>query len=281
MNYTRPQLAVELEPIKKAFLDAKSRGVKLRYLTEITKDNLTYCKKLISVVDELRHLDCIKGNFMLSESEYLAPVILFEKGKIASEIICSNLKDLVDQQQYIFDNFWNRGIPGQQKIREIEGDISALIRHHPAHYETKVLENQEEIFKNIQDLIETSDELLVCSDFDGMQMIYNSFFDSYKRLLDKCKNGGHKGIRWIGTIINKDIASDLIELFEDAGVQVRHVKTILPINFVIGGKKELHATIEYAEGGNSIQSLLISNDPAYINHFTSVFEELWKNSLIL
>ena len=114
-----------------------------------------------------------------------------------------------------------------------------------------------------------------------MQMIYNSFFDSYKRLLDKCKNGGHKGIRWIGTIINKDIASDLIELFEDAGVQVRHVKTILPINFVIGGKKELHATIEYAEGGNSIQSLLISNDPAYINHFTSVFEELWKNSLIL
>jgi hypothetical protein len=51
MNYTRPQLAVELEPIKKAFLDAKSRGVKLRYLTEITKDNLTYCKKLISVVE--------------------------------------------------------------------------------------------------------------------------------------------------------------------------------------------------------------------------------------
>ena len=29
-NYTRPSLAVILEPIKKAFLDAKSRGVKLR-----------------------------------------------------------------------------------------------------------------------------------------------------------------------------------------------------------------------------------------------------------
>ena len=37
MNYTRPSLAVILEPIKKAFLDAKSRGVKLRYLTEITR----------------------------------------------------------------------------------------------------------------------------------------------------------------------------------------------------------------------------------------------------
>jgi hypothetical protein len=92
-----------------------------------------------------------------------------------------------------------------------------------------------------------------------MSVLVNSFFDSYKRLLDKCKNGGHKGIRWIGTIINKDIVSDLIEIFEDAGVQIRHVKTILPINFVIGGKKELHATIEYTEGGNSVQSLLISN----------------------
>ena len=111
MNYTRPSLAIELEPIKKAFLDAKSRGIKLRYLTEITKNNLAYCKELMLIVEELRHLDGIKGNFMISESEYLAPVILFEKGKIAPKIICSNLKDLVDQQQYIFDNFWNRGIP--------------------------------------------------------------------------------------------------------------------------------------------------------------------------
>ena len=30
MNYTKPSLAVILEPIKKAFLDAKGRGVKLR-----------------------------------------------------------------------------------------------------------------------------------------------------------------------------------------------------------------------------------------------------------
>ena len=47
MNYTRPPLAIKFEPIKKAFLDAKKRGVHLRYLTEITKDNLSYCKELI------------------------------------------------------------------------------------------------------------------------------------------------------------------------------------------------------------------------------------------
>ena len=45
MNYTRPPLVILIEPIKNAFLDAKSRGIKLRYLTEITKDNIAYCKE--------------------------------------------------------------------------------------------------------------------------------------------------------------------------------------------------------------------------------------------
>jgi K+-sensing histidine kinase KdpD len=122
MNYTRPPLAILIEPIKKAFLDAKSRGIKLRYLTEITKDNIAYCKELITIV-ELRHLDGIKGNFMLSETEYLAPVILYEKGKIASQVIYSNAKEIVEQQQYVFDTIWSKAIPAEQKIREIEEGI--------------------------------------------------------------------------------------------------------------------------------------------------------------
>jgi two-component system, OmpR family, sensor histidine kinase VicK len=123
MNYTRPPLAILIEPIKKAFLDAKSRGIKLRYLTEITKDNIAYCKELITIVDELRHLDGIKGNFMISETEYLAPVILYEKGKIASQVIYSNAKEMVEQQQYIFDTIWSKATPAEQKIREIEEGI--------------------------------------------------------------------------------------------------------------------------------------------------------------
>ena len=74
MNYTRPSLAIEIDTIKKAFLDAKRRRVKLRYLTEMTSENITYCKELMSIVDELRHLEGIKGNFMVSESEYLSPI---------------------------------------------------------------------------------------------------------------------------------------------------------------------------------------------------------------
>jgi signal transduction histidine kinase len=127
MNYTRPPLAILIEPIKKAFLDAKSRDVRLRYLTEITKDNIDYCKVLTTIVDDLRHLDEIKGNFMISEMEYLAPLILYEKGKIASQVIYSNAEKIVEQQQYIFDTLWRKAIPAEQKIREIEEGIEPEI----------------------------------------------------------------------------------------------------------------------------------------------------------
>ena len=73
MNYTRPELAIEIEQIKKAFIDTKRKGrrVNFRYLTEITSENISFCKELISLVDELRHIEGIKANFMVSESEYL------------------------------------------------------------------------------------------------------------------------------------------------------------------------------------------------------------------
>jgi hypothetical protein len=123
MNHTRPTLAITIEPIRVAFNDAKERGIKLRYLTEISKDNISFCKELIPLVDELRHLDGIKGDFMVSESEYLAPVILFEKGKIASEAIYSNQKEIVDQHQYMFDTLWNKAVSAEQRIKEIEDGI--------------------------------------------------------------------------------------------------------------------------------------------------------------
>ena len=44
VDYSRPSLAVDIVALKKAFVDAKGRGVKLRYVTEITSDNVSYCK---------------------------------------------------------------------------------------------------------------------------------------------------------------------------------------------------------------------------------------------
>ena len=268
MNYTRPPLAIEIEPIKKAFLDAKIRGARLRYITEITNTNISYCKELMGMVNELRHLDGIKANFMISETEYLAPVILYEEGKIASQIIYSNVKEVVEQQQYIFDTFWAKSIPAEQKIKEIEEGI--------IHYGTRAIENSDEIIKEISRLTASSNKLDTCLNSGGMQYSYNHFFHIKKKLLDKQKEGKHKGIRYITNIEHDNL--HLARLYLDHGIQIKHVKNLPPVNFGISDK-EIALTIEKMDGGKRVQSLLISNEPVYVKHFTSIFEELWKNGI--
>jgi two-component system, OmpR family, sensor histidine kinase VicK len=123
VDQTRPILTLDILVLKNAFLDAKNRGVKLLYITEITKDNLTYCKQLMEMTHELRHIDGIKGNFYISESGYLAPATLHEKGKPASQIIYSNVNEIIEHQKYVFDSFWDRAIPAAQRIKEIEEGV--------------------------------------------------------------------------------------------------------------------------------------------------------------
>jgi two-component system sensor histidine kinase VicK len=278
VDYTRPSLAVEIEQLKKAFLDAKRRGVKLRYVTEITNDNVEYCKELTKMVDELRHIEGIKGNFYISETEYIVPATFHEKGKPASWIIYSNVKEIVEhQRQFVFDSFWSRSIPAEQKIKEIEEGIT--------YYETKVLEDKEEIFNHMKSVLDEANERSVVSPIGGMQLVYNNFFEEYKAIVDKQRRRGEgggerkskgKGIRWITSIDNDSI--ELVKIFLNAGIQIRHVKNLAPMNFAVDDRY-FYATIDKMENGTLMKKLLTSNEPAYIVHYNSIFEELWKNGV--
>jgi two-component system sensor histidine kinase VicK len=273
VDYSRPSLTIEIEQLRKAFLDARRRGVRLRYVTEITEDNVSYCKELIKMVDEFRHIEGIKGNFYLSETEYIAPASLHEKGKPAAQIIYSNVKEIVEhQRQFVFDSFWSRSIPAEQKIKEIEEGIT--------HYETKVLENKEQIHNHMKSVIEKASERSVVSSVGGMQLVYNNFFEEYKKIIiDKQRGGGErkvKGIRWITSIDKYSI--ELVKVFLNAGIQIRHIKNLTPMNFAVDDRY-FYATIDKMENGSFTKSLLTSNEPAYIRHYNSIFEELWKNGV--
>ncbi len=126
VDYTRPYLVIEIKQLREGFLNAKKRGVKIRYLTEINDDNLPYCKELLSMVDELRHLGAIKGNFYVTDEEYGAPATFHEKGRSAEIMIYSRLKEVVEHQQYIFESIWNTSASSDRKIKEIESEDYAI-----------------------------------------------------------------------------------------------------------------------------------------------------------
>jgi two-component system, OmpR family, sensor histidine kinase VicK len=268
VDYTRPSLAVDILVLRKAFLAARSKGVKLRYVTEITDENIHYCKQLLTMVDELRHLDGIKGNFYITETAYIAPATFHEKGEPAAQIIYSNVREVVEHQLYVFDSFWSRAIPAEERIREIqEGKV---------RYQTRIIENPDEIIRQISRLTASSNELSTCLSSGGLYYSHKYFFDIKKKLLDKQKRGEHKGIRYITNINNEDV--ELVKLYLDSGIQIKHVKNLPPMSFGVSDK-EMAVTIEKMEGGRVINSLLSSNEHLYIKHFASIFEELWRNGI--
>ena len=262
------------EAITKVILDAKARGTRLRFITEITRENVSYTKEFIESV-ELRHLDGVKGNFGVSDSEYIAistTDTTAEPKSVRSTTIphavYSNVIEDIQQQQYVFEILWDKAMPAELRISEMEEGIESV--------ETIALKNSTEIAKRINKNIESSNEIKISSHPDGLELIYNSFLGSYKEVLDRHRRGEHKGIRLI-TTINKD-NQGLVTLLLNEGVQIRHTKNLTPLSFCISNKEFL-ATAEKMEGGKMISSLLVSTEPIYIDHHDSLFEELWDNSI--
>jgi hypothetical protein len=99
-------MVIRDELFTKALSDAKSRGVRLRLIIEINKENIAYCKELMGIV-ELHHLDGLKGNFILNEREYISATSTLKEEKIIPQLIHTNIKEILEQQQYTYDTFWN------------------------------------------------------------------------------------------------------------------------------------------------------------------------------
>ena len=149
-----PSIVVEVEAYRNGYLGVLERGGKIRVITEVTKDNLEYCKKLVPLVSELRHLDKVRGGLALSENAYMATAATLEKGKPLTQVIYSDVRVLVEQNQYLFDTMWNKAVPAELRMAEIEKGIQ------PTRIE--VISNPKESVQRAFEIMkEANDEVMV------------------------------------------------------------------------------------------------------------------------
>jgi signal transduction histidine kinase len=143
--------------------------------------------------------------------------------------------------------------------------------------EIKLLRNFDEILSKGKEILESSSEFLACLKNTGLRLAYDNYFDTYERIMERFRKGQHKGIRWVTTVDQN--TAELVKAFMKIGIEIRHVKNMPPIDFALSDK-ELIATIQKLEkGGNSIQNLLVSSESAYIDHFVSIFNDLWAEGI--
>jgi two-component system sensor histidine kinase VicK len=119
-NSKFPSKVLSFNSVNDLILDTcKRKSARQRYIFEITKENINYCKSLMNVI-ELRHLEENEANFAVNEIECLSFVTM-QKGSLQATY--SNIAEIVEQQQSVFEALWNNAIPAENRIMEIENDI--------------------------------------------------------------------------------------------------------------------------------------------------------------
>jgi signal transduction histidine kinase len=265
-----PSVAMGAEPIKECYENLKSRQVKVRWITEITKDNLSYCRALMQYA-ELRHLDGIKGNFGVSDTAYIATATL-NKAQPVAELIYSTAKSVIEQNKNIFDTLWSKAIVAEDRIREIEEGVTRT--------EIRAVKDPREILQDTIGLVRRSKQYSICSVPDGLLYAHSYSFDAFKEILDLHRGGKHAGIRWVTKIedIEDSRLLEVIKTFMQLGMQIKHVTTIPPMSFGVS-EKEMGVTVENMRGGSLNASAIFSSEPAIVEQFAAIFEELWNRGI--
>jgi signal transduction histidine kinase len=114
-----PSIIATFKPFMQTITQLNKRRVKQRYITEITEGNVRYCKELAKYV-ELRHLDRVQGTLGIIDSKIYGAIANTKENHLPTEFIYSNVKSFIDQQQYFFETLWNKAIPAELRIKEIE-----------------------------------------------------------------------------------------------------------------------------------------------------------------
>jgi two-component system, OmpR family, sensor histidine kinase VicK len=274
VDYTRPSLAIDIAILKRAFVDARKRGVKLRYATEITKDNIASCKQMMTMVDELRHLDGIKGNFYISETGYLAPATFHEAGKPAAQIIYSNVKEVIEHQKYVFETLWSKTIPAEQRIREIEEGTETEF------YEV-ITDGKKasQILVDMTTAIQKEALIFLPNDKSMMRMDRLGLIDY---LVKASQNGANVKII---CQLSKENAEIQKKISENApNIRILDGNNSPYGMYIIDRKKFLRAELKSPGAekfSDAIGLVVYSNRRITVDSFASVFELLWNERMLV
>ena len=258
-------------PVTLGFQDMKRRGIRLRFITEITKDNISSCKEFMKMV-ELRHLDDVKGNFGVGDSKLYQASAKNVGPAPPPLLIESTVKGFVEQQQYFFDMLWKKAIPAKQRIKEIEEGL------------------KREFIETIQDPAEIQNLVskTITSAVEEIDIVFSTpnSFKRYERegiigLLAKKVDEGIK-IRillsqdndvWqsIGRLIKKHPQIAIREL--DKSIKTK-VSTILEIENCLA----IELKDDSKQDSNEAMGLAThSNSESTVTSYVSIFETLWTS----
>ena len=278
-DFTLPSVIMTAESIRNAYLQLLRRGIKTRLITEITEENIAHCKELMNIVYELRHLEGVKVNFSVSESDYVASANQqHDEGRSISQLIHSNARAMIEQQQYFFETLWNKAIPAEQRIREIEEGI-----------EPEVIETirdpkptQERVFELIKSAKE--EVLIIFSTSNAFRRQEKA--GAFDLLIRTAKSKDVK-VRILSPV--DDYVKNMMDRTEREDkirIEIRNIEEPLQTKLsvlIVDRTSMLSAELKRDSKETSLEAIGLStysNSKPTVLSYVSIFESLWSRAIL-
>lgn len=269
-----PSVILGTPSIRDAYFDLKKRGVKVRWITDITKENIHYCKEVMKFA-EVRHLHGVRGGFGVSDGNvYSGTAVLQAEGKPIVQLIYSNVKALVEQQVYMFEALWEKATSAEERILEIEKGIK------PEVIEI-IRESEKALQVGIGLIKEATHEILLI--FSSANAFKRQAYQNLLALLEDCAKRGIK-IK-ILTPVDEELETVIQNGFrgiENGLISIRHLDTHMQTRvsiLVVDATHSLVTELRRDATSSSIEAMgfsMYSNSKPTVTSYISIFETLWS-----
>ena len=263
-----PSAMVSTQYLWDAVVEVKKKGVKIRFITEITKDNLSSCKTMMTI-SELRHLEGVKGNFGIVDSLHYGGAAEAPP----SPWIHSTVNSFIEQQQYFFDMLWGKAIPAKTRIKEIEEGL------------------KREFIETIQDPKELQDLIpqVITSSFEKIDIAFSksNSFRQYERdgIIELIARKANEGVK-VRILVdqNKDIEPILERLKTHSQITIKDLNDSIQTKIttiIVDAERSLVIELRdynQLKSDEAIGLATYSNSESTVLSYVSIFETLWIQS---
>jgi CheY-like chemotaxis protein len=250
-----------------SYVSSVSKGLKVFLVTEITRENLSFCRQLMMNRGvQLRHLDGVVPNLSIWDQKHVIEIV--QDGSDSARlghVLYSNLESKVSESQYLFEYFWNRASPAEERIRELEQSQESG--------NVTVVSGFEDNLRMRARMVHNSK---VSYDICTVSGILSNGVTS--KLKQECAEAIARGvhIRMIFEITKKDFAhcQELLKM----GMEVRHLSKSTG-SFALNEREFIGMITARHFGPNEDTRSIYSAYPDYVEEQRSIFEILWNSAM--
>lgn len=251
----------------KGLSELRRRGVKVRVVTQITPDNLPFCK-IYSQAVELRHIDGIQSSFGISDGKWLLDHIVSLDEFPLSHAILTNVTKLVQVKLQLFETVWKQSISALEAFTRLEESIQPEIRSKLGSSETKSM-----LFKLITNSKYRVDMIIPSE--ACFQFLVKGELRSY------LVTALSQGVKIRILLPKNEYSFALFKDLNSTNFEMREVNDVGAKRIVLIADNQSSLAVEISQSGKGglrtpLRNGIYSTSSVALMTFSALFEKMWK-----